>query len=131
MIQPTSKSPMSATILDYWDPDENDSPTMVLRYFYLDAEAQLAALELRQAQIPSFITHSNSQTILPMGQGWIGLHIRRRDFELAVSVLKAADMWEEQSSTSNGQPSGYSWQWIVVAFILLLTVIIGAIITYS
>ena len=36
----------TTTILDYWEP--GDEPTMVLRYFYLDAEAQLAALHLRQ-----------------------------------------------------------------------------------
>jgi hypothetical protein len=89
---------MSAQLLDFWDSDDENAPTMVLRYFYLDAEAQLAALELRRAGIPSFITHSNSQTILPMGQGWIGLHIRRRDFETAVFVLQAAEMWAEQHS---------------------------------
>ncbi|RME97763.1 MAG: hypothetical protein D6772_09990 [Bacteroidetes bacterium] len=87
---------MSVSILDFWDPEDDDAPTMVLRYFYQDAEAQLAALELRRAGIPSFIIHSNSQTILPVGQGWIGLHIRRPDFKRAVLVLRAADMWEEQ-----------------------------------
>ena len=53
----------TTTILDYWEP--GDEPTMVLRYFYMDSEAQLAALQLRQAGIPSFITSSNAQTMLP------------------------------------------------------------------
>ena len=83
----------TTTILDYWEP--GDDPTMVLRYFYFDAEAQLAALSLRQAGVPSFITSSNAQTMLPTGQGWIGLHIRERDFQQAVEILKAAEMWEE------------------------------------
>lgn len=91
---------------------------MVLRYFYFDAEAQLAALSLRQAGIPSFITSSNAQTMLPTGQGWIGLHIRERDFEQAVATLKEAEMWEETSVESAGQ----NWRWVlwVLAIILVL-----------
>lgn len=106
----------STTILDYWEP--GDEPTMVLRYFYFDAEAQLAALSLRQVGIPSFITSSNAQTMLPTGQGWIGLHIRERDFEQAVVTLKAAEMWEEMDTQSTDQ----SWRWVlwVLAIILVL-----------
>ncbi|WP_020536819.1 hypothetical protein [Lewinella cohaerens] len=104
----------TTTILDYWEP--GDEPTMVLRYFYFDAEAQLAALSLRQAGIPSFITSSNAQTMLPTGQGWIGLHIRERDFEHAVSVLKEAEMWEDSGITDEDQ----NWRWVLWALAILL-----------
>lgn len=105
----------TTTILDYWEP--GDEPTMLLRYFYLDSEAQLAALQLRQEGIPSFITSSNAQTMLPTGQGWIGLHIRERDFEQAVIALKAADMWEEQGIEV--QPDG-NQRWVLWALAIIL-----------
>lgn len=107
----------TTTILDYWEP--GDEPTMVLRYFYLDAEAQLAALHLRQEGIPSFITSSNAQTMLPTGQGWIGLHIRESDFEAAVNALKAAEMWEEESSAFSAEQNP-RWVLWVLAIILVL-----------
>ncbi|PSR09318.1 MAG: hypothetical protein DA408_17365 [Bacteroidetes bacterium] len=107
----------ASTILDYWEPSED--PTLVLRYFYLDAEAQLAALQLRQAGIPSFITSSNIQTMLPLGQGWIGLHIRKRDFTSAVVALKAADMWEEPDTTGG---AAVSTKWVLVALAVMLAV---------
>ncbi|MEL6655459.1 MAG: hypothetical protein AAFY48_24970 [Bacteroidota bacterium] len=108
----------TTTILDYWEP--GDEPTMVLRYFYLDSEAQLAALQLRQAGIPSFITSSNAQTMLPTGQGWIGLHIRERDFESAVVALKEAGMWEE--ATDELGPD-QSWRWVLWAFAIMLVLL--------
>ena len=106
----------TTTILDYWEP--GDEPTMVLRYFYLDSEAQLAALQLRQEGIPSFITSSNAQTMLPTGQGWIGLHIRERDFERAVAALKAADMWEDDNSDSLNPDQ--NWRWVLWALAIIL-----------
>lgn len=105
----------TTTILDYWEP--GDEPTMVLRYFYLDSEAQLAALQLRQEGIPSFITSSNAQTMLPTGQGWIGLHIRERDFERAVTALREAGMWEEESSELDPDQN---WRWVLWAFAIIL-----------
>lgn len=105
----------TTTILDYWEP--GDEPTMVLRYFYFDAEAQLAALQLRQSGIPSFITSSNAQTMLPTGQGWIGLHIRERDFILAVEALKEAGMWEE---AENNLTPDQSWRWVLWALAIIL-----------
>lgn len=106
---------MSATtILDFWEPGEE--PTMVLRYFYFDADAQLAALSLRQAGIPSFITSSNAQTMLPTGQGWIGLHIRERNFGEAVEILKAAEMWEEQDANDAPQ----NGHWVLWSLVILL-----------
>lgn len=105
----------TTTILDYWEP--GDEPTMVLRYFYLDSEAQLAALQLRQVGIPSFITSSNAQTMLPTGQGWIGLHIRESDFEQAVVALKEADMWDnEEEPLSPDQ----NWRWVLWALAIIL-----------
>lgn len=112
---------MSAQLLDFWDPEDENAPTMVLRYFYLDADAQLAALELRRAGIPSFITHSNSQTILPLGPGWIGLHIRRSDFEPAVFTLQAADMWEDQT---NRPPQASNFRYLVFALIGILALLL-------
>ena len=109
---------MSANLIrDYWEP--GDEPSALLRYFYLDADAQLAALELRQHSIPSFITSSNSQTILPIGQGWIGLHVRERDKQLAIEVLKAAEMWEEPMPQDRGATNNIR-TWIFAFFILFL-----------
>ena len=108
----------TTTILDYWEP--GDEPTMVLRYFYLDSEAQLAALQLRQAGIPSFITSSNAQTMLPTGQGWIGLHIRERDFEQAVESLKEAGMWEEPDGDLSPD---ISWRWILWGFFFYICLV--------
>ncbi len=105
----------TTTILDYWEP--GDEPTMVLRYFYLDSEAQLAALQLRQVGIPSFITSSNAQTMLPTGQGWIGLHIRERDFEQAVIALKEVDMWHNEDETLSPDQN---WRWVLWALAIIL-----------
>ena len=107
----------SATILDFWEPTED--PTLVLRYFYFHAEAQLAALQLRQLGIPSFITSSNAQTMLPLGQGWIGLHIRKRDFTNAVAALQAADMWEEPNRPST-KDAKMNTNWILGALAIIL-----------
>lgn len=108
----------TTTILDYWEP--GDEPTMVLRYFYLDSEAQLAALQLRQVGIPSFITSSNAQTMLPTGQGWIGLHIRERDFERAVAALQEADMWDQEDSITLHPDQNSRWVLWALAIILVL-----------
>ena len=108
------------TILDYWE-DPGEESSKLLRYFYFDAEAQLAALSLRQANIPSFITSGNSQVMLPTGQGWIGLHVRERDFEPAVQVLKTVDMWQDEPSAN----VDLSWKWMLGALLLLLLIVLS------
>ena len=88
---------MSAdTILDFLEPE--DEPTVVLRYFYMDTEAQFAALELRNADIPCYISNSNAHTLLAVGQGWIGLHVRQGDLPAAIAALQAVDMWDKSDS---------------------------------
>ncbi len=114
----------TTTILDYWEPGEE--PTMVLRYFYFDAEAQLAALSLRQAGVPSFITSSNAQTMLPTGQGWIGLHIRERDFQQSVEILKAAEMWEESDVSEEHQNRHWVlWVLVIILFLFFVGFLLG------
>jgi hypothetical protein len=110
-------------ILDDLDHAEPEESTLLLRYFYADIDAQLAAAQLRQADIPSFITSSNSQTILPMGQGWIGLHVHESQARAAIEVLKEADLWEEAAPTL---PSD-TWKQIIRTVLILLLLIFGRI----
>jgi len=84
------------TILDFLEPE--DELTVVLRYFYMDTEAQFAALELRNADIPCYISNSNAHTLLPVGQGGIGLHVRQGDIPAAMAALQAVGMWDEGDS---------------------------------
>lgn len=102
---------------DFWAPDESDGPIITLRYFYQAGDAHLAGITLRREGIPSFVTHDNSQTILPTGQGWIGLNIREHDAEAAVEALRAADLWDRNES-------GYEFDWRKVLFILGILLLI-------
>ncbi len=110
-------------ILDYWDEDPSDEPTVLLRYFYVDADAQIAAVQLRQAGIPSFITSSNSQTILPTGQGWIGLHVQQQNAAAAVDALREAELWEEPTPVD----SSHRWTQVMVTIFILLFLIVAAV----
>lgn len=114
----------STPILDDLDHAEPEESTLLLRYFYSDIDAQLAAAQLRQAEIPSFITSSNSQTILPMGQGWIGLHVHESQARAAIEVLKAADLWEEPSPTRPRE----AWKQIIGTILILLLLILGRVV---
>lgn len=108
-------------ILDDLDQAEPEESTLLLRYFYSDIDAQFAAAQLRQADIPSFITSSNSQTILPMGQGWIGLHVHESQARAAIAVLKEAGLWEEATPAL---PSD-TWKQIIRTVLILLLLILG------
>jgi hypothetical protein len=113
-------------ILDYWEPTESDGPILVLRYFYHSADAHLARITLHQAGVPSFITSDNSQTILPTGPGWIGLHIRERDAAAAVEALQGAGMWDREP------PQGQSWRQVLTMIgILLILLLLGIIFNLS
>lgn len=114
----------SPPILDDLDHAEPEESTLLLRYFYSDIDAQLAAAQLRQADIPSFITSSNSQTILPMGQGWIGLHVHQRQAKAAIEILREAGFWEEASPT---QPREI-WKQVMGTILILLLLIFGRIV---
>jgi hypothetical protein len=61
----------------------------------MDTEAQFAALELRNVDIPCYISNSNAHTLLPVGQGGIGLHVRQGDLPAAMAALQAVGMWDE------------------------------------
>ncbi|MEZ4985300.1 MAG: hypothetical protein R2795_09735 [Saprospiraceae bacterium] len=118
---------MAASLPPDFFPPEGDDSIALLRYFYFDTEAQFAALQLRSVGIQCFVSNANSQTILPMGQGWIGLHVFQRDVAPAVAVLRQAGLWddaqEEASSPtqlSSQQPFGNSFVgWLIIAILLL------------
>lgn len=116
--------PTSPPILDDLDHTEPEESTLLLRYFYSDIDAQFAAAQLRQADIPSFISSSNSQTILPMGQGWIGLHVHESQARDAIEVLKEAGLWEEATPTLPRD----TWKQIIRTVLILLLLILGRII---
>lgn len=119
------------TILDFFESE--DEPTIVLRYFYMDTEAQFAALQLRTSDIPCFISNGNAHTLLPVGQGWIGLHIRQRDLPAAVAALQAVGMWDEADGIhqSADAPPSQRPYWVLAALLLLLAAFLVKFLLFS
>lgn len=92
----------------------------------MDTEAQFAALELRNVDIPCYISNSNAHTLLPVGSGGISLYVRRGDLPAAVAALQAVGMWNEADALRDGevaQSKTSLWRIAVLVLLFLAFVI--------
>ncbi|MEL6865159.1 MAG: hypothetical protein AAFP19_12100 [Bacteroidota bacterium] len=88
---------MDENILDYFEDDaekEFDAGTKIIaiKYFYFESQARLYAARLKEANIRSFVSNANTTTVLPFGEGGIGLHIRESDQEEALAIIRELDV---------------------------------------
>ena len=67
---------MQRDILDDEWQQTYDGDIVVVRYFYQESEAELYAIRLREEGIRAFVGNGASQSMLPLGPGWISLHVR-------------------------------------------------------
>ncbi len=81
--------------------DEGESGEVVGKY-YAVTEANLAAARLRSEGIPCFVAGAISQATLPHVPGYVRLHVRPSDAELAREILglAAIDAGEESREKS-------------------------------
>ncbi len=86
---------MSNQLLDYFNDFEDrfdpDARVVVLKFFNFESEARLYAARLKEAGIRSFISNANSHTVIPIGGGSIGLHIKEADLPGAQLIVRKLD----------------------------------------
>ncbi|MEM1320016.1 MAG: DUF2007 domain-containing protein [Bacteroidota bacterium] len=88
---------MTYEVLDNMDdPNERFDPNtrvVTIKYFYFESKAHLYAARLKEANIKSFISNANTSTALPLGEGGIGLHVREKDREEALRIVRELDYY--------------------------------------
>ena len=83
---------MENEILDYFADNEYYKGRIIaIKYFYFESQASLYAARLREADIRCFVSNVNTITAFPMGDGGIGLHIREKDSEEAIQIIRQLD----------------------------------------
>jgi hypothetical protein len=83
---------MENEILDYFADNEYYKGRIIaIKYFYFESQARLYAARFREAEIRCFVSNANTITAFPLGNGGIGLHIREKDSEEAVRIVRQMD----------------------------------------
>lgn len=86
---------MEEQILDYFGEFDqryrNSKKVIAIKYFYYEAQARLYAAQLKESNIPCFISNANSITAFPLGGGGIGLHVIEDDSEMALQIIHKMD----------------------------------------
>ena len=83
---------MENEILDYFADNEYYKGRIIaIKYFYFESQASLYAARLREADIRCFVSNVNTITAFPMGDGGIGLHIREKDRDDAIHIIRQLD----------------------------------------
>ena len=83
---------MENEILDYFADNEYYKGRIIaIKYFYFESQATLYAARLREAGIRCFVSNVNTITAFPLGDGGIGLHIREKDSEEAIEIIRKMD----------------------------------------
>ena len=82
--------------LDFFEDFEKDAKIVVAKYFYFHSQASLYAARLHEVGIKSFISNSNVSTVMPLGQGGIGLHIKEEDLAEATKVIRQLDQKSQE-----------------------------------
>lgn len=87
---------MEDEILDYFEGEGTyQGKIIAIKYFYFESQARLYAARLKEAEIPSFVSNTNTITAFPMGNGGIGLHIREIDHKKASSMIRELEKNEK------------------------------------
>lgn len=83
---------MENEILDYFADNEYYKGRIIaIKYFYFESQASLYAARLREADIRCFVSNVNTITAFPLGDGGIGLHIREKDRDEAIYIIRQLD----------------------------------------
>ena len=83
---------MENEILDYFADNEYYKGRIIaIKYFYFESQAMLYAARLREVGIRCFVSNTNTITAFPLGDGGIGLHIREKDSEEAIHIIRLMD----------------------------------------
>ncbi|MEM9919990.1 MAG: hypothetical protein AAF990_17985 [Bacteroidota bacterium] len=94
---------MSEEILDHFsdfeDQFEAGTKIVVAKYFYFESEARLYAARLKEAGIKSFISNANIISVMPLGEGGIGLHIKEDDLPSALPIIRKMDQRNTRDET--------------------------------
>ncbi len=114
---------MSNDILDEDWHDTYEGDIVVVKYFYQESEAELYAIRLRTAGIQTFVANGASQSMLPLGAGWISLHVRQEDLPAALEIVAEMDRADGQKSKATND-----WQWVLVTLLILLVLIFGRVV---
>jgi len=84
---------MENEILDYFADNEYYKGRIIaIKYFYFESQARLYAARLREADIRCFVSNANTITAFPLGDGGIGLHIREKDSDEAIQIIRRMDV---------------------------------------
>jgi len=98
---------MDNEILDYFDEFEDRFDQHVkivaVKYFYFESEARLYAARLKEAGIKSFLSNANTSTVIPLGEGGIGLHINEEQLPEATRIIKKLDIFNKRELTESDQ----------------------------
>ncbi|MFK8101793.1 MAG: hypothetical protein AB8G15_04695 [Saprospiraceae bacterium] len=85
------------------DPHEEfdiNTRTVTIKYFYFESEARLYAARLTDAGIKCFVSNANTGTVIPVGEGSIGLHVRSEDSKLARQIVAQLDVKAQTTITN-------------------------------
>ncbi len=85
------------------DPREEfnaNTRTVTIKYFYFESEARLYAARLSDAGIKCFVSNANTGTVIPVGEGSIGLHVRNEDLKLARQIVTQLDVKAQTTITN-------------------------------
>ena len=80
------------------DPERSDSVNgriVAVKFFYFESNARIYAARLKEAGINSFISNANTSTVIPFGEGGIGLHVKQDDLEEALAIIEQLDINNE------------------------------------
>ena len=84
---------MENEILDYFADNEYYKGRIIaIKYFYFESQARLYAARLREVGIRCFVSNANTITAFPLGDGGIGLHIREKDSDEALQIIRKMDI---------------------------------------
>lgn len=90
---------MHEDLLDLPDDSEKsdfaNARIVAVKFFYFESNARIYAARLKEAGINSFISNANTSTVIPFGEGGIGLHVKQDDLEEAVAIIEQLDINNE------------------------------------
>ncbi|MEO1514406.1 MAG: DUF2007 domain-containing protein [Bacteroidota bacterium] len=85
---------------DFEDLFEAGTKIVVAKYFFFESKARIYAARLNEAGIKSFISNANTISVIPLGEGGIGLHVKEEDLPRALSIIRKMDSMEGKDPTN-------------------------------
>jgi len=80
---------MQDEILDYFQEERKKGRKIIqIKTFYFSTEAGVFAARFKDEGIPCFVSHANTVSVMPMGDGGVGLHIFEDHKSRALQLIK-------------------------------------------